>query len=169
MHNQKGFCLISFLIYALCSFFIVCIAIQWFICIHKTIIKQLAHSQALIELHIVHDLLVRDIKSAKSHKQYWYITEDKEFIFEHMQGDICIGWQLKDDLLIRREGRYDQHEKKWKDSSHVTILSLISYFSCLYTIKNEKIANLHVFIKMIDSFSVDGVVRTEQGVYTCLE
>ena len=169
MDNQKGFCLISFLVYSLCSFLLLCTAIQWFICIHKTIIKQLAHNQAMIELHVVHDLLMRDIRSAKSHKNYWHIAEDKAFIFDRMQGDICVGWYLKDDLLMRNEGRYDKNEKKWKDFSQVIVLSTVSDFECLYTIKNEKILQLHFNIETADTLFIKGVTRTEQGEYICLE
>lgn len=169
MHKQKGFCLISFLVYSLCSLFVLCTAIQWFIFMHKTITRQLAHNQAMIELHVVHDLLVRDIKSARSHNNHWHVLQDKAFIFERMQGDICIGWSLKDDLLIRNEGRYDKDEKKWKDFSQVIVLSMVSHFDCLYTIKNERILQLHFNIEMTDSLLIKGATRSEQGVYICLE
>lgn len=116
---NKGFSLLSFLVYL-----ILFSTITFFICqvITSSVIPSLISlrkTQSLISLHIASDFFIRDIKAITDDHNAWKVAVPHEMIWQTKQvNDVegSIGWRFSDNCLERREGLYDGVWKNAKTS-----------------------------------------------------
>jgi type II secretory pathway component PulJ len=114
MYNEKGFSLLSFLLYL--AFFSM---ITLFFC-HLVVVliiptfSSMKKCQSVITLHIASDFFVRDIRSVRQNVDTWKVISPPELIYNHENHDI--GWSFLGDHLERREGTYNGNWKGIKAS-----------------------------------------------------
>jgi hypothetical protein len=110
MKNRNGFLLIPFLVYLMLFSLIVLFTCR---IINSLIIPSFIKTrtyQSLIALHLVTDLLVKDLRSAHGKMHTWNLVTPHELIWHN--GEKNIGWRFIENRLERTEGIYDNN--KWK-------------------------------------------------------
>ncbi len=137
--NEKGFSLIEWQIYFLLLIMASILLFHSFFIIQKFLIKQNKKLQAITELHTAYDLCKRDILTADYNVKNWIKSEVHSFLYK--KNNKYIGWRFnkKTKKLYRTSGVYDANNQNWKKKKVSLIAEDITDFTCIYTIKNEKI------------------------------
>ncbi|HLC06905.1 MAG TPA: hypothetical protein VJJ26_01830 [Candidatus Babeliales bacterium] len=112
MNNQKGFSLLSFLLYLMLFSLITLFSCHIITSLIIPSLSAMRKCQSIIALHIASDLFVRDIRTKRGCKYDWKLITPHELIWH--QDDHDIGWCFSGNRLNRKEGIYD---KGWKKST----------------------------------------------------
>lgn len=102
---KNGFTLIEFIIYLMLFSIIVLLTSQWLVLSVGPLQKNNNILRDIVSLHTAHDVFMRDMISAPSHIDQWLERNSDLLIWR--KNSTHIGWQIKNNRLIRISGNYD--------------------------------------------------------------
>ncbi len=139
MFHQKGFSLLSFLLYLVLFSLMMLLSCHIVTSLIIPSFSSIRRSQSLISLHIATDLFVRDIRIMRNSEHQWKVIRPQEVIWN--QGNSDIGWLFVDNRLERREGTYDE---EWKNSTMSTIARNISKATFIYETRGGRVVGIEL-------------------------
>lgn len=166
-NKKRGFSVVYFIIYLLCTTILITVAIHWHISVQHIYKKQVNALHLLIDTYLAHDLLIRDLRAAPSDTTAWMQNTETQLIWKVPFEDKAIGWNYQNNELIRTEGTYYPRTEIWHDATTTVILSDIELFSCAYEQKDGKRIVSFSFKTRLGSL-MQASVRTKQGVISCV-
>lgn len=141
MCNQKGFSLLSFLLYLMLFSMITVFSCH---VITSLIIPSLAATQkcqSIVALHSATDLFVRDIRAMRGGIYIWQVTTCQELIWS--QASRAVGWCFVNNRLERKEGTYD---KGWKNATTSVIAKGIAKAAFVIEKDNDTIVGIELIL-----------------------
>jgi hypothetical protein len=136
MRHKKGFSLLSFLVYLLCSSIIVC-------CLYSIVTTTILPCLRSIESHkkqlaliLLSDLFVKEIRTSTI--ALWKVVQPAVVIWNDGEKDIC--WRLHKKRVERIEGVYKNDN--WHKKTTSVIRTNIDYSMFNYDYKKGKIVGI---------------------------
>lgn len=83
------------------------------------------------------DVFARDIRKAPHAAYAWPLVTDIAFVFT-LPDSSCIGWECKDNQLMRYQGTYDSTKKQWIKKTKSLILDGVHTCSFVFNRFNQE-------------------------------
>lgn len=141
MKGKRGFTLIECMVYVALVGVLSACAIHCVLQHYGAISQSIARSMRCSACYLARDLLVRDIRMAQNSAAHWHMPSSHYVVWRTHATDI--GWEHKDDRLIRYEGHYNPAERKWHAIKKSTALMPIKNASFALEQRNDIIHALN--------------------------
>lgn len=121
---KPGFLMLEFLLYFMLAITVTVLTLNWVMVTHVQTTRCIQQTTTTSTLTAVHNLLVRELRSAPVHTSLWKLLEPNFIVWS--AGKYDIGWQVQNNVLKRYKGTYNSANQTWHNSSMSIIAENIS-------------------------------------------
>jgi len=164
--NHRGFFLFELIIYLVILSLLILIGFKYAVSSSLSLLKSSQSYDSKVSIFSALDLCRNDIQAAHKYAEDWYVISQNKIIFKK-GGNSSVGWHMKGTKLMRTEGTFSAHKKKWLQSnSCMAAKNILIDFQPLIDEKNKKIIGITVACTDIEkNFFANEFISPRNGKY----
>jgi type II secretory pathway component PulJ len=145
--KKSGFSLIECMVYCLIMATIMMLWFNGVASFTRICTAQMYQTNSLSTVYSALDVFTRDIRKAPHATYVWPVITDIAFVFT-LPDASSIGWEYKNNRLLRYHGQYNSATKQWIKKTKSLILTDVQTCSFLFNRLNQEDMSVQILLTL---------------------